>query len=83
MNWVSGLVVYLLLWWWVFFMTLPFGVKRDENAEEGHEQGAPEKPMLWRKAAAATVIAGVLFVGVYYIVDSGIISFREMSLTLG
>ena len=27
MDFVSGLVVYILQWWWVFLMSLPFGVR--------------------------------------------------------
>ena len=27
-DWVSGLVVYILLWWWVFFMALPVAIGR-------------------------------------------------------
>lgn len=77
-DWVTSLVVYILLWWWIFFMTLPFGVRREENPEEGHDAGAPKNPMLWQKAAATTVIAAILWFGVDYIIASEIISFREM-----
>jgi predicted secreted protein len=57
MDIVSGIVVFILLWWWVFFMTLPFGVKTPDSVEVGHATSAPEKPMLWRKAMIATIIA--------------------------
>ena len=43
MSLVSGIVVYILLWWWVFFMTLPFGVKRVDQVEDGHDAAAPVK----------------------------------------
>ena len=36
MDFVSGVVVYLLLWWWVFLMSLPFGVRIEDNPEAGH-----------------------------------------------
>jgi predicted secreted protein len=74
MDFVSGVVVFILLWWWVFLMALPFGVKAPDSIEAGHATSAPEKPMIWRKALAATVIAGCLFVIVYWIIDSGFIS---------
>jgi hypothetical protein len=32
--------------------------------------------MLWRKMAASTLIAGGLFVLVYLVIDSGVISFQ-------
>tara|TARA_B110000977_G_scaffold160228_1_gene204497 strand:- start:258 stop:494 length:237 start_codon:yes stop_codon:yes gene_type:complete len=74
MDIVSGIVVYILLWWWVFFMTLPFGVKSPEIIEVGHATSAPDKPMLGRKAMAATAISAVLFGIVYWIIDQRIIS---------
>ena len=74
MGLVSGLVVYILLWWWVFLMTLPFGAKTPDTVETGHATSAPAKPMLWRKAAITTVIAGILFTIVYWVIVSEIIS---------
>ena len=74
MGLVSGLVVYILLWWWVFLMTLPFGAKAPDAIETGHATSAPSKPMLWRKAAITTVIAGILFAFVYWVIVSEIIS---------
>ena len=70
MSFVSGLVVYILLWWWVFLMTLPFGVKAPDAIEPGHATSAPAKPMLWRKAGVTTVIAAVLFALVYWVIVS-------------
>lgn len=74
MGLVSGLVVYILLWWWVFLMTLPFGAKAPDAVETGHATSAPAKPMLWLKAGITTVIAGILFAIVYWIIVSEIIS---------
>ena len=73
MGLVSGIVVYILLWWWVFLMTLPFGAKASEAIEVGHATSAPAKPMLWRKAAITTVIAGILFAIVYWVIVSEVI----------
>ena len=79
MGTVSGIVVYILLWWWVFFMTLPFGVKRAEVVEEGHDIAAPQKPHLWKKVAATTIIAIVLWLGVDALIAADIFSFRRMA----
>ena len=76
MDFVSGLVVYILLWWWVFLMSLPFGVRLPAEPEQGHATSAPTKPMLWRKIAATTLIASGLFVVVCLVIDSGVISFQ-------
>ena len=74
MGLVSGIVVYILLWWWVFLMSLPFGVKVPSASGAGHATSAPTKPMLWRKAAITTIIAGILFAIVYWVIVSEIIS---------
>ena len=74
MDLVSGLVVYLLLWWWVFLMSLPFGVRTEEQPETGHAPSAPRQPYLWRKIAATTVIAGILCALVNLVITSGWIS---------
>ena len=74
MGLVSGLVVYILLWWWVFLMTLPFGATAPDVIERGHATSAPLKPMLWRKAGITTIIAGILFAIVYWVIVSNFIS---------
>ena len=76
MDFVSGVVVFILLWWWVFLMSLPFGSRVPDKIGEGHATSAPAKPMLWRKAMITTAIAAVLFVIIYLIIGSGVISFR-------
>lgn len=80
MGWVSGIVVYLILWWLVFFVTLPFGIRSPheagETVGEGHADGAPVRPRLWLKAGIATVITAILWGIVYWLVASELISFR-------
>ena len=75
MDFVSGLVVFLLLWWWVFLMSLPFGVRTVDTPEAGHAPSAPARPMLWRKVLVTTIIAAVLTVLVNWIISAQIISF--------
>lgn len=79
MDIVSGIVVYVLLWWWMFFMMLPIGVRRSEAVGIGHEPGAPEKPHLWKKALAATILAAFLLAVVHWIVEAGLFSFRDLA----
>ena len=76
MDFVSGLVVYLLLWWWIFLMSLPFGVRTADNPEAGHAASAPARPYLWRKFAASTVIAGILCAVVNLGISAGWITLR-------
>ena len=79
MNWFTGIMVYVIVWWLVFFTTLPFGVRPLEHIETGHDIGAPAKPRLWMKALVSSIIAGVLFAIIYYVIDADLISFRRMS----
>jgi predicted secreted protein len=71
-----GIFVYLIIWWAVLFAVLPIGVKRQENPEPGTDPGAPEQPMLLKKALITTVISGVVFAGVYWLMVSDYLTFR-------
>ncbi len=68
-----------MLWWLVIFMVLPWGNRPvdDEDVARGHASSAPKKPRLLLKVAITTVIAAVLWVIVYFIIDAGWISFRN------
>ncbi len=77
MGWLSGVVVYLLIWWVVIFAVLPFGVRPADKGDLGHAAGAPANPRLLLKMAVTTLISAVLWLGVYAVVASNLISFRE------
>lgn len=81
MTWTSAIVIYVILWWLVFFMTLPIGVKppheAGETVEPGHEGGAPTRPNLWKKALAATLIAALFWGVAYWVIEYDIITFRN------
>ena len=70
MNWGSALAVYFIIWWVTLFVTLPFRMRSQADAEdvvEGSEPGAPANPQLLRRMVANTVLAAVVF-AVYYVV---------------
>jgi predicted secreted protein len=77
-NIITSTAVFVVVWWLVLFITLPFGVKRTEEAdlEPGQEPGAPEKPMMWRKIGVTTLITIALWCIFYYVDSAGLISFR-------
>ena len=77
MGLVSGIVVYVIIWWLVLFMVLPWGIRTPEEAETGHDIGAPEAPRMWTKALITTVIAAVIWVGVDIFIVSNVFSFRD------
>lgn len=76
MTIASLIVVYVIVWWVVFFMTLPWGVRRTENVDEGHDPGAPANARLWLKAAITTVIAAILTYAAWWIVKADILTIR-------
>lgn len=78
MNWFTGIMVYVIVWWVVLFMVLPFGVKPAKDTGEGHMAGAPEKPLLLKKAIATSIVAAIVFAVIYVLIESDVISFYRM-----
>jgi predicted secreted protein len=78
MTWVTGLAVYVVVWWIVLFTVLPWGAQPPDNPQPGHATSAPEKPRMWIKAGVTTVIAAIVWLGIYWLVESDLISFRRM-----
>jgi predicted secreted protein len=78
MGWTTGLAVYFVVWWIVIFMVLPWGVETidKEDVAKGHSPSAPKRPMMFRKLAATTVLATVVWAVIYAVVEWGGLSFR-------
>ena len=72
-----GVLVYIIIWWLVLFITLPFGISAQENPEPGTVASAPAKPRLWLKAAITTVVSALLWGVIWTILERDLISFRE------
>ena len=79
MNPVTAVVVFIIIWWLTLFTVLPWGVRRTENPEEGHDQGAPARPMLVRKLLITTGITVVVFAIFYLVVEKSGLSLRELA----
>ena len=77
MGWVGTGITFIISWWMVFFMVLPWGVRRQDDPEPGHEAGAPENPRLWLKVAVTTGIAIAITALAWVAVDLGWISIRD------
>jgi predicted secreted protein len=64
-----GLAIYFTIWWIVLFAVLPFGVRSQHEGADmipGTDPGAPVAPRLLLKAAITTVVACVLFAGLWW-----------------
>ena len=79
MGWVSGIAVYVITWWVVLFAVLPWGATPPDRPEEGMADSAPARPRMLMKVAVTTVIAAVVWLAIYGVVVSDIISFRDMA----
>ena len=83
MNPYTAIVLYVLIWWTVLFAVLPFGTRPVAEADrETGWRGAPERPHLWRKVVATTVISAVIWAGAYWLITSPYLSFRSGFLAL-
>ena len=72
MSPVLSAALFFVIWWMTLFAVLPLGVKSQFEAGEvvpGSEGAAPEQPMLWRKAGLTTLIAAIIFAGIYFVVS--------------
>lgn len=76
MGWFTGAMVYVVIWWVVIFAVLPWGVRPAEEGDLGHDAGAPANPRLWLKAGVTTLVAAVIWLIVYAVIRSDLISFR-------
>jgi len=76
MTWLTGVMVYVVIWWMVLLMVLPWGVKVPKIPEPGHATSAPQNPMMWRKALITTLIAAVLWGIAYWLIESEWLTLR-------
>ena len=76
MSAVEGVVVYVITWWLVLFMVLPWGVRAPEDPGLGHAASAPSRPRLVLKMGITTGIAALLWLGIFVLVSTNLISFR-------
>ena len=77
MGWVTGVVLYILVWWITLFAVLPLWVTPAEPDDAGHAAGAPQQPRLFLKAAITTAVSALIWLAIYLVIKSPWFSFRE------
>ena len=77
MGWFIGIATYVVIWWVTIFAVLPWGVKPAEESDPGRGTGAPHNPRLWRKAAITSIVAGLIWLVVYWAISVQLIDFRS------
>jgi predicted secreted protein len=78
MNWFTGAMLYILIWWVVLFAVLPIGTHVVEQPDEASGwRGAPANPRLWMKVGVTTLVACVVWLLAFALIESDWISFRH------
>lgn len=81
MNLVLGLAIYFVCWWIILFAILPFGVTTQKDAGEvlpGTAESAPVAPRLIPKLIATTIVAGIIFAFIYWLIEGGVVSLDDI-----
>jgi predicted secreted protein len=83
MHPVTGVAIFFVLWWIVLFAVLPWGTRpvATPDSETGW-RGAPERPSMWRKVIATTLVTAVIWVLLFFAITSETLSFRDGVLAL-
>ena len=68
---LESLVVYVIFWWLILFVTLPFGISRDKKVIHGNDPGAPKKTLL-KKKILITSFASLIFTVIFSIIKNEI-----------
>jgi len=76
MSPVTGIAIYFVIWWTVLFAVLPWGAHVPDESDAGKAAGAPARPRIGLKFLVTTGIAAVVWLIVYGIIKSDLITFR-------
>jgi predicted secreted protein len=79
MDIASGIAVYVIVWFLSLFPVLSAGAERSANPMPGTPESAPDNPHLLFKFVVTTGIATVIWLGIFALVKSDLISFHDMA----
>jgi predicted secreted protein len=82
MGWATGIAVYIVVWFICLFTVLPYGADRAANPLPGTVESAPDNPRLRLKFLVTTGIAAFVWLIIYALVRSDIVSFHDMARSL-
>lgn len=78
MTWVSGILVFVLIWWTALFVVLPIGIRPDTSGSApGGWRGAPSHVRLGRVLLWNTALSVLLWLVAYWLISSEWLSFRS------
>ncbi len=78
MNWVSGVVLYIMIWLISLFAVLPIGTHPAEGADAATGwRGAPQAARMGWKAMITTIVTTILWLAIYLVITFDLLSFRH------
>tara|TARA_B100000941_G_scaffold119304_1_gene83731 strand:+ start:149 stop:394 length:246 start_codon:yes stop_codon:yes gene_type:complete len=78
MSITGSLIIFVLIWWIVFFSLLPIDVERKHiEIVEGVDKGSPENPRIIKKIFYTTIIASIIFIGIFMLVKYDYLNLRR------
>ena len=72
MSPITAAAVYFIIWWLTLFLVLPIGVRsqtEDGKVAAGTDPGAPVRSRILLKLFANTILAGIVFGLVWWVVN--------------
>jgi predicted secreted protein len=82
MDLFTGVIVYLLIWWTLLFCVLPWGNQPDQDQALGEAGSAPKNPRILKKFVATTLVSALVWLAIFVVIESNIISFHDMAKEL-
>ena len=78
MNWVTGVVLYIMIWTLTLFAVLPIGTQPEADADNlTGWRGTPREARMWRKVLITTIVATILFAIALLVIVNDWLSFRH------
>lgn len=78
MNLGNLFVFFVFVWLVVFFITLPIGIKEEDNVQKGHDSGAPKNPKIGRKILISVIISVFITLSFYYLMENSYLDFIQV-----
>jgi predicted secreted protein len=82
----TGFAIYFVLWWIVLFLTLPFGVRSQQEeggVSPGTDPGAPIASQMGRKLIWTTLLSAVIFAAGLTAYQAGFLNIERLSKLMG
>ena len=82
----TGFAIYFVLWWIVLFVTLPFGVRsqqEDGQAVPGSDPGAPVASRMVAKLIWTTALSAVIYAIAMLAYSAGYLNIERLSRLMG